>query len=36
MFIIFIYHNIIRLTKWASNTRNLVLIQHLKHNGQND
>ena len=36
MFIIFIYYNIIRCTKWALNTRNLMLIQHVKHNGPND
>ena len=36
MFIIFIYPNIIRCTKWAINTRNLMLIQRVKHNGAND
>ena len=36
MFIIFIYHNIIRYTKWAINTHHLVLIQRVKHNGPND
>ena len=36
MFMIFIYHNIIRCTKWASDTRNLVLVQRVKHNGPND
>ena len=36
MFIIFIYHNFIRCTKWAINTRNLVLIQRVKHNRPKD
>ena len=36
MFIIFIYLNIIRYTKWAINTRNLVLIQYVQHNGPKD
>ena len=36
MFIIFIYLNIIRYTKWAINTRNLVLIQYVQYNGPKD